>query len=108
MTDGRDFEKRLIFIDLGFKARLTPHNDYGCDVVVEKYRGMKTVVQAKLSSRQAIGLGAVQEAVTSKAMYGAIHALIITNREYTSKAKVLVSLYKNGHVLIVSRGHSLI
>ena len=96
MTDGRDFEKRLrsLFIDLGFKARLTPHNDYGCDVVVEKYRGMKTVVQAKLSSRQAIGLGAVQEAVTSKAMYGAIHALVITNREYTSKAKVLAE--KNG------------
>lgn len=96
MTDGRDFEKRLksLFNDLGFKARLTPHNDYGCDVVVEKYRGMKTVVQAKLSCGQAIGLGAVQEAVTSMAMYGAIHALVITNREFTSKARVLAE--KNG------------
>ena len=96
MTDGRDFEKRLksLFNDLGFKARLTPHTDYGCDVVVEKYRGMRTVVQAKLSGGQAIGLGAVQEAVTSMAMYGAIHALVITNREYTQKARVLAQ--KNG------------
>ncbi len=91
MPDGRDFEKRLksLFNDLGFKARLTPHTDYGCDVVVEKYRGMRTVVQAKLSGGQAIGLGAVQEAVTSMAMYEAIHALVITNREYTQKARVL-------------------
>ncbi|HZK56329.1 MAG TPA: restriction endonuclease [Desulfosporosinus sp.] len=96
MPDGRDFEKRLksLFNDLGFRARLTPHNDYGCDVVVEKYKGMKTVVQAKLSGGKAIGLGAVQEAVTSMAMYGAIHALVITNREYTSQARVLAK--KNG------------
>lgn len=96
MPDGRDFEKRLrsLFNDLGFKARLTPHNDYGCDVVVEKYRGMKTVIQAKLSGGKAIGLGAVQEALTSMAMYGAIHALVITNREYTSNARILAM--KNG------------
>lgn len=96
MPDGRDFEKRLksLFNDLGFKARLTPHTDYGCDVVVEKYRGMKTVVQAKLSGGKAIGLGAVQEAVSSMAMYGAIHALVITNRDYTPKARVLAK--KNG------------
>ena len=96
MPDGRDFEKRLklLFNDLGFKARLTPHNDYGCDVVVEKYRGMKTVVQAKLSGGKAIGLGAVQEAVTSMVMYGAIHAMVITNREYTLTARVLAE--KNG------------
>lgn len=93
MPDGRDFEKRLqvLFEDLGYRATLTPHNDYGCDVVVNNYKGMKTAVQTKLrgGGQPAVGVSAVQEVTTSMPVYNAIHGIVVTNRDFTPQARTL-------------------
>lgn len=98
LHDGRDFEKRLeaMFEDLGYRATLTPHNDYGCDIVVYNYKGMKTAVQVKLrgAGQPPVGVGAVQEVTTSMPVYKAIHGIVITNRTFSSQARILAQ--KNG------------
>lgn len=89
---GTQFEERLavLFTDLGFKSRLTPNNDFGADVVVEKYKSGRTVVQAKRYSRP-VGIKAVQEVIGSMAYYDAINAIVITNNSFTRQAEKLAS-----------------
>ncbi|AFM40273.1 putative endonuclease related to Holliday junction resolvase [Desulfosporosinus acidiphilus SJ4] len=90
LMGGTDFEKRLqvLFNDLGYRAKLTPKNDFGADVIVEKYNGGRTVVQAKRYSRP-VGLKAVQEVIGAMAYYDAINAIVITNQNFTQQAERL-------------------
>ncbi|KLU59956.1 restriction endonuclease [Peptococcaceae bacterium CEB3] len=92
---GTEFEKRLavLFCDLGYSVKLTPNNDFGADVVVENYRGGRTVVQAKRYSKP-VGIKAIQEVVGSMGYYEAINALVITNKSFTPQAEKLAT--KNG------------
>lgn len=90
VMQGVQFEKRLmvLFTDLGYRAKLTPNNDFGADVVVEDYNGGRTVVQAKRYNRP-VGIKAVQEVIGSMAYYKAINAIVITNHSFTKQAESL-------------------
>ena len=88
--DGKTFERFLeaLFNGLGYKVERTRYvNDYGADLVVAK-GGTKTVVQAKRYKRR-VGVGAVQEAVAAKALYGCSEAMVVTNSMYTRQAERL-------------------
>lgn len=92
---GTDFEKRLqvLFTNLGYRAKLTPNNDFGADIIVEKYNGGRTVVQAKRYSRP-VGIKAVQEVIGAMAYYNAINTIVITNNSFTQQAERLASKNK--------------
>lgn len=84
---GRDFERLLtqVFAERGAKVVLTPKcNDWGADLVVEK-DGVRTVVQAKRWSKR-VGVKAVQEAYSSKPVYRAERAMVVTNSSFTRSA----------------------
>lgn len=95
LMEGVQFEKRLavLFDDLGFKARLTPNNDFGADVIVEHYNGGRTAVQAKRYSKP-VGIKAVQEVIGSMAYYNAVNSIVITNHSFTQQAERLASKNK--------------
>lgn len=90
--DGKQFENRLeiLFGDLGYRVELTPYSgDWGADLIVAK-NGIRTAVQAKRYSK-AVGVEAVQEAVTAKAKYHCVAALVVTNSIYTRQARELAA-----------------
>ena len=103
--DGKTFERFLevLFNSLGYKVERTRYvNDYGADLVVAK-GGTKTVVQAKRFKRR-VGVGAVQEAVAAKALYGCSEAMVVTNSMYTRQAERLarsnkVRLWNRNHLI---------
>lgn len=70
--------------------------DYGVDVIAHKGK-KKYAVQCKYYSSP-VSLGAVQEAVAGKAMYGCNAAMVVTNSTFTQSAEELAK--KNGVVLI--------
>lgn len=70
--------------------------DYGVDVIAHKGK-KKYAVQCKYYSSP-VSLGAVQEAVAGKAMYGCNVAMVVTNSTFTRSAEELAK--KNGVVLI--------
>lgn len=70
--------------------------DYGVDVIAHKGQ-MKYAVQCKYYSSP-VSLGAVQEAVAGKAMYGCNAAMVVTNNTFTKAAEELAA--KNNVVLI--------
>lgn len=70
--------------------------DYGVDVIAQK-KQKKYAVQCKYYSSP-VGLGAVQEAVAGKAMYGCNAAMVVTNSTFTKAAEELAE--QNGVVLI--------
>lgn len=70
--------------------------DYGVDVIAHKGQ-MKYAVQCKYYNSP-VSLGAVQEAVAGKAMYGCNAAMVVTNSTFTKAAEELAA--KNGVVLI--------
>lgn len=70
--------------------------DYGVDVIAHKGK-KKYAVQCKYYSSP-VSLGAVQEAVAGKAMYGCNAAMVVTNNTFTRSAEELAK--KNGVVLI--------
>ena len=85
--DGHDFERLLtqVFAERGAKIVLTPKcNDWGADLVVDT-GGVRTVVQAKRWSKR-VGVKAVQEAYTSKPVYKAERAIVVTNSSFTRAA----------------------
>jgi restriction system protein len=88
--DGRTFERFLIrhFRRLGYRVDHTGRRgDYGADLVVVE-NGRRTVVQAKRWTKN-VGVQAVQEAVSAKAMYECTAAMVVTNRAFTSQAETL-------------------
>lgn len=63
--------------------------DYGVDVIAHKGK-CKYAVQCKLYSTP-VGIAAVQEAVSGKAIYGCTDAMVVTNSTFTSAAKKLAA-----------------
>jgi restriction system protein len=93
---GHEFEEKLalMFRSLGYRAEIvgTKGGDFGGDLVVSR-DSTRTVVQAKCW-RKNVGVKAVQEAFTAKAMYHADAAMVVTNAHFTNQAKTLAR--KNG------------
>jgi len=97
--DGPTFERRLgiLFRALGYRVEATGSagGDYGCDLVVSR-DGERAVVQAKCWQKN-VGVGAVQEAATARALYKASGAYVVTNRSFSKPARKLADA--NGVVL---------
>lgn len=73
---------------LGWKALTTAASgDQGADVIAEK-NGVRVVLQCKLV-RSAVGNKAVQQAFAAKGHFGADHAAVVTNAEFTRSAREL-------------------
>lgn len=99
--NGIQFEKflSLLFIELGYKSKITKASgDFGADLIISK-DGIKTVVQAKRYSSK-VGIKAVQEVVSSMNYYKASKAMVVTN-SYFSKAAI--ELAQSNNVEMVDR-----
>ena len=87
---GIEFEQMLVelFQKMGYKVSLTPKSkDYGADLVLVKNK-QKVVVQAKCYSHT-VGIKAVQEAIGAKTYYGATHAVVVSNNNFSKEAESL-------------------
>lgn len=88
--DGPTFERYLatMFRRLGYNVELvgSSRGDYGGDLVIRK-NGTRTVVQAKRYGAKKVGIKAVQEAHTAKAMYDCARAMVVTNTAFSEQAK---------------------
>jgi restriction system protein len=88
--DGPTFERYLAttFRRLGYSVEVvgSSRGDYGGDLVIRKNR-TRTVVQAKRYARKKVGIKAVQEAHTAKAMYDCARAMVVTNSVFSEQAK---------------------
>lgn len=74
----------------GWSARTTAlTGDQGADIIAEK-DGTKLVVQCKLLARP-VGNKAVQEAHAAKVHFGAGHAAVVTNADFTRSARELAA-----------------
>ena len=85
---GLEFERftAVLFKELGYKSSTTKASgDYGADAILEK-DGEKIVVQAK-NYTGGVGLSAIQEVYTAKALYAADDAWLVTNSSVTQAAR---------------------
>jgi restriction system protein len=89
-VDGLTFEQylRTAFLRLGYDVEISRYRgDDGADLVVRK-DGRTIAVQASRYSRN-VGVKAVLAALAAKGHYDADAAMVVTNRFYTTDAKVL-------------------
>lgn len=101
LLDGREFEHFIsqLLTTLGYKTRVTQaSNDYGADVIAEKYN-IKYVIQCKLYSSP-VSNSAVQEVNASKSYYNAHVAIVVTNNTFTRNA---IKLAEENNVLLWDR-----
>lgn len=99
---GGEFEDYLggMFRRLGYGVKQTGRSgDYGCDLVLRDRVG-RVAVQAKRYTK-VLGLTPIQEAIASKAIYGADRAMVVTNSGFTAAA---VRLARANRVELVDRG----
>lgn len=74
----------------GWSARTTAlSGDQGADIIADK-DGVRLIVQCKLL-RRPVGNKAVQEAHSAKAHFGAQHAAVVTNADFTRSARDLAA-----------------
>lgn len=95
---GEDFESYIYDILKNSRIcvdRTKKSHDYGADLLVYLY-GLKYVVQCKWSVNP-VGVGAVQEVMSSLIMYGADKGVVVTNSRFTSEARRLAVM--NGCLL---------
>ena len=79
-----------ILANAGWAARTTAlTGDQGADIIAEK-DGLRLIVQCKLLARPA-GNKAVQEAHAAKTHFGARHAAVVTNADFTRAARDLAA-----------------
>lgn len=87
--DGPTFERYLatLFQRLGYRVEVvgSAGGDYGGDLVIRK-NGTRTIVQAKCY-RKTVGIKAVQEAHTARAMYDCADAMVVTNSVFSRQAQ---------------------
>ncbi|TQR14744.1 restriction endonuclease [Psychrobacillus soli] len=106
--DGKQFEVYLaeLYDGMGYYTEVTPHTDYGVDVIVIKDK-VKAGIQAKCYGEgRTVGVDAVNE-VCGGAGYWNVHKkLIITNRYFTEKA--LISAQHNEIEMIDRNGLMLL
>jgi HJR/Mrr/RecB family endonuclease len=100
--EGTEFEVFLskLFDGLGYYAEVTPHNDYGVDVITIKDK-IKTGIQAKCYGEgRTIGVEAVNE-VCGGAGYWKVHKkMVITNRYFSKKALITA---KSNNIEMIDR-----
>lgn len=92
LMQGFEFEEfiSLLFRDLGYISKTTKKSgDFGADVILIK-DNKRIVVQTKRHSKK-ISVSAIQEINTSKNLYQAQEAWVITNNYFTDPAKQLAS-----------------
>jgi restriction system protein len=85
---GQEYERMVasILARQGWFTRLTPATgDAGVDVIAEK-SGVKAVIQCKRYSTP-VGISAIQEIHTARAIERADHAVVVSNIRYTKAAK---------------------
>lgn len=102
LMSGPEFEHYLgeLFAKDGYKTEVTKTSgDFGADLVLYKDE-KRIVVQAK-RYHNAVGLSAVQEIVTSKRMYKADEAWVVTNNERFTNAAI--RLAKQNDVKLIAR-----
>ena len=91
--DGGTFERYLhkLFQRRGYRVEHvgSARGDYGGDLLIQK-NGTRTLVQAKRYSKN-VGVAAVQQAVSAKAMYECTKAMVVTNGGYTRHARKLAT-----------------
>jgi restriction system protein len=96
---GGQFENYLeiLFRNDGYKVTAvgSAKGDYGADLILEK-DGKRTAVQAKCW-HYTVGEKAVQEVVSSKAIYNCQEAMVVTNRWFSFQAQHLAKV--NGVIL---------
>ena len=90
LMDGSTFEQYLatMFKRLGYRVELvgSARGDYGGDLVIRK-DDIKTIVQAKRYQGKKVGIKAVQEAHTARAMYECAEAMVVTNSVFSQQAQ---------------------
>ncbi|MGO4887283.1 restriction endonuclease [Anaerobacillus sp. MEB173] len=89
---GIEFEKRMaiLFSNLGYKASITPNNDFGGDIILESKDNKKTVIQCKRWNNK-VDVKAVQETSTAVQFYDADEGIILTNNYLTPRARELAN-----------------
>lgn len=96
---GEEFETYLeiLFRNDGYKVTHTGNSkgDFGADLVLEK-DGKRVAVQAKRWN-ETVGEKAIQEVVSSKAIYNCQEAMVVTNRWFSFQAQRLAKV--NGVML---------
>ena len=79
-----------LLANAGWSARTTAlTGDQGADIIAEK-NGARLIVQCKLLARP-VGNKAVQEAHAAKTHFGARHAAVVTNADFTRAARDLAA-----------------
>lgn len=106
--DGKEFEVYLaeLYDGLGYYTEVTPHTDYGIDVIVIKDK-IKAGIQAKCYGEgRTVGVDAVNEVCGGAGYWNVQKKIIITNRYFTKKA--LISAQHNEIEMINRNGLKLL
>lgn len=88
--DGKEFEIYLakLFNGMGYYTEVTPHTDYGIDVIVIKNK-ISAGIQAKCYGEgRTVGVEAVNEVCGGAGYWNVQKKIIITNRYFTKKAYI--------------------
>lgn len=91
--DGTEYEAFLamLFAHLGYRVEhVGRSHDFGADLLLTSRRRQRIVVQAKRYSGN-VGIAAVQEALGAISYYGAVRAMVVTNRGFTDSARELAA-----------------
>jgi restriction system protein len=88
---GRQFAERLedMFTRLGYGVKLVSARRDGSAVLVLTGDDFTTIVRAEQRTSGRVASPSVQAAVAAQAKYNCAAALVVTNQEYTPKAKAL-------------------
>lgn len=113
--DGKEFEIYLaeLYDGLGYYTEITPHTDYGIDVIVIKDK-IKAGIQAKCYGEgRTVGVDAVNEVCGGSGYWNVQKKIIITNRYFTKKALIsaqhneIEMIDRNGLKLLISEYQEL-
>lgn len=88
--EGTEFELFLskLYDGMGYYAEVTPHNDYGIDVIIIMDK-IKTGIQAKCYGEgRTIGVEAVNEVCGGAGYWKVQKKMVITNRYFSKKALI--------------------
>ena len=106
--DGIEFEVYLakLYDGMGYYTEVTPHNDYGIDVIAIKDK-IKAGIQAKCYGEgKTVGVDAVNEVCGGAGYWKVEKKIVITNRYFTKKA--LISAQHNKIEMIDRNGLKLL
>jgi len=86
---GLEFEAYVaeLFRAQGYKVQMTPINDYGVDIILQK-DSVRTAVQTKRYSKP-VNQAAVREAVAGMLRYKCSKSMVVTNNTFTKSATEL-------------------